>query len=608
MFKKFLWGLHTFFFVFSPLYFLLHLLFNVLGITNPFLLLACSLSMIWFATLHTPFEEIDAIEISKISSISLFLGTLLLTFITLKVGIDDSTDSYFYHLNSTIPIALFHDVLNTHLFDLIGFSQGYPKFGEFLQALFINLTDQFWSYGLTSVLVIPASYTTSFLLAKKLGLSHPSADAVALCYAFNPINVAQATTGYVDSTLSLYALGSILFAFKVVHFRHFILLLLNLIALLNIKLTGISMSIMILGFSVLWNRKFLAQDWMSYLFAATALYFIGFFHYLVNFIHYGTFIFPFIDFEFAKYTSQIYIGFEDLGHKIITLFWSIPQPFAHISQYDARQGALSPLWYPLPLFMGLALVKALKIKDKGFLTIQALLWTLLLIDPVISSARYVAYFQLAGFLASFYLLPPHILPWIRYVLPLAYLSLGNYIIFNQELGTLKRRLVYYEQNRLLLESIESTSRRAFNYYYDLNSFCSGYYWLLRYKQLDVQLLQDQPHGENYFYLYRNAQGQCAVTLNHNLNTQTYAYQLNDTPYLDITVTTPSALEYCKQCISEYGCSYIPFYVHKHTQNLSDTFLFKTEGEKELTLECQSIDGKNIKETFKFHAKGQSSSH
>jgi len=605
MLKIFLRGLHYFFFIFSPVYFMVHLLLNLLGFANQVLFLILTL-LITVTTFHSLVDEIDTLEISKVSNIFLSLGTLLMSVIALKVGIDDSTDTYFYHLNSTIPIALYHDLLNTRLYDLIGFSQGYPKFGEFLQAIFVELTNHFWSYGLASVLVIPASYTVTYLLARKLGLNQAYADLVGLAYAFNPINIAQATTGYVDSTFSLYILGASLLVLQAVNFPRLVLLLINLVALLNIKFTGIPSSLILFLASIIWHRKRIIQSRqiMSYLLVSIAIYFIGGTHYFTNLIKFGTFIFPYLDWSLA----QITLNSHEVSkwEKLINLFWSLPQPFAQIAKYDVTLGAFSFLWYPMPFFILLAVLKAIRVKDQAFLGVQGLFWLLLLLDPTTSWGRYVAYFQFAGIIAIFYLLKEHsqrATVFILTILPVAYISLGGYILFNPELGLVTRRLAYYEQNRVLLASIDSTMRKAFSYYYDVNSFCTGYYWLLKFKQLEVKLTQNQPTVDNYFYIHRK-DGQCAVAIHHNLKTTTHAYSTHDTQYLDITVTSPFALEYCKQCVSEYGCSYVPFYVHQYTQDLSHSFPFEKAGEKELTLECLSLDGNLIKEQFKFQGGGK----
>ncbi len=612
LFKLILGSSQYFFFLFAPCYFIIQLLGNLLGVTNPllFLILTLVVSLTWF---YRAFEEVyrNTIKPSPLAIFSISLATLLLTFITLTVGIDDSTDTYFYHLNITIPLALHHDLLNTHGYDLIGYSQGYPKFGELLQALWVQLTGQFWSYGLASVWVIPASYGTTYLLARQVGLDKSAADVVGLLYAFNPVNITQATTGYIDSIQSLYVLGCLLLMMKATQLPRLALIFLNLVAMLNIKFTGILLGSVLLGVGMIWQRQVIFrqdQRWPS-LSLILAFGFLGIFHYLANWVNFGTPIFPFIDLPLAQYMSQVYVESSSIMGRIMALFWSWPTPFATISWYDLPTGAFSLLWYPLPLFIVIAIVQAIRSKNFIFLGIQFILWSLLILDPAITLGRYVAYFQVAGLVALVYVLKRWVgglssrLQWlVLYSWPLAYLGLSSYIVLNPELGMIQRRVTQSEQQRLWLDSADSTLRQTFEYFYEVNSFCSGYYWLWRYKQVPVKLIQGLPTVENYLYLHRNAANQCVVGVHHNFKAEIRPYRVNEADYVDLTVINPAALTYCKQCVSEYGCTYVPFYVYKHTQELSHQFPFKTKGDKELSIECQTIDGQSLKQVIKFQAK------
>lgn len=607
LFKKFLWILNYFLFVFSPIYFIIHLIFNQLHINNGILFLAGAL-IISFRLFGRWFKELyENIEISGFSTLILLLGTILLTLINLVVGVDDSHDAYFYHLNTAIPIALYHNVLNIHLYDLISYSQGYPKFGEFLQALGIQLTDYFWGYGLITVVVIPASYTTTYLLAKRLGLESQYADKVALTYAFNPVNIAQATTGYIDSVQALYVLTNILLAIRVNNLFKLSLLLINLIALLNMKLTGVVIGSLILLWAILWNRKVIIKrdQLLNAMILTIAAYLVGLSHYLMNFIHFKTLTFPFIDLEFAQYVANLYTGEGSKLEKVIQLFWSQPATFEQISLYDTTQGAFSILWYPLPVFIGLALVKAIRKKDKLFLYLQSLFWLLLILDPTVSMGRYVAYFQFLGFFAVIYWLKDlnfvfatkRMLGLIT-ILPISYLVLSSYIILNPKLGLITRRLAYYGENRLLITSATSVAKQAFSYYYDINSYCSGYYWFLKFNQVEVQLTQGKPQSGNYFYIYRDENKKCTFAIAHDLRIKNQINYENGRPFFEMNNHSLFATEYCKWCLSEFNCLYAPYYVDKYRVDLSQ-FPFKTAGEKAATVECLSMDGKLLKDTLKF---------
>jgi hypothetical protein len=606
-FKKFLWILNYFLFVFSPIYFIIHLIFNQLNINNGILFLAGAL-VISFRLCVRWFEELyENIEISGFSTLILFSGTTLLTLINLVVGIDDSHDAYFYHLNIAIPIALYHNVLNIHLYDLISYSQGYPKFGEFLQALGIQLTDYFWGYGLITVVVIPASYTTTYLLATRLGLESQYADKIALTYVFNPINIAQATTGYIDSIQALYVLANILLAIRVNNLFKLSLLLINLIALLNMKLTGVVMGSLILLWAILWNSKVIVsrEQLLNAIVLTITAYLVGLSHYLMNFIHFKTLAFPFIDLEFAQYVANLYTGEGSKLEKVIRLFWSQPATFEQISLYDTTKGAFSILWYPLPIFIGLALVKAIRKKDKLFLYLQSLFWLMLILDPTVSMGRYVAYFQFLGFFAVIYWLKDLNLVfatkrmlWLITILPISYLVLSSYIIFNPKLGLITRRLAYYGENRLLITSAKSVARQAFSYYYDINSYCSGYYWFLKFNQVEVQLTQGKPQNGNYFYLYRDENKKCTFAIAHDLRIKNQINYENGRPFFEMNNHSLFATEYCKWCLSEFNCLYAPYYVDKYRVDLSQ-FPFKSAGEKTATVECLSMEGQLLKDTLKF---------
>lgn len=607
LFKKFLWILNYFFFVFSPIYFIIHLIFNQLNINNGILFLAGAL-VISFRLFGRWFEELyENIEISGFSTLILLLGTILLTLINLVVGVDDSSDAYFYHLNTAIPIAWYHNVLNIHLYDLISYSQGYPKFGEFLQALGIELTDYFWGYGLITVVVIPASYTTTYLLATRLGLESQYADKVALTYAFNPVNIAQATTGYIDSIQALYVLTNILLAIRVNNLFKLSLLLINLIALLNIKLTGVVISSLIFLLAIFWNSKIIVSrdQLLNAIVLTIAAYLVGLSHYLMNFIHFKTWAFPFIDLEFAQYVANLYTGEGSKLEKVIRLFWSQPNAFEQISLYDTTKGAFSILWYPLPVLIGLALVKAIRKKDKLFLYLQSLFWLLLILDPTVSMGRYVAYFQFLGFFAVIYwlkdlnwVLATKRMLWLITILPISYLILSSYIIFNPKLGLITRRLAYYGENRLLITSATSVARQAFSYYYDINSYCSGYYWFLKFNQVEVQLTQSKPPSGNYFYLYRDEHKKCTFAIAHDLRIKNQINYENGRPFFEMNNHSLFATEYCKWCLSEFNCLYAPYYVDKYRVDLSQ-FPFKSAGEKAATVECLSMEGKLLKDTLKF---------
>ena len=607
LFKKFLWLLNYFFYVFSPIYFIIHLLFNQLHISNGTLFLIGALVISW-RLVGRWFKEFYAdIEITPLSALILLVGTILLILINLMVGIDDSHDAYFYHLNIAVPIALYHNVLDIHLYDLISYSQGYPKFGEFLQAFGIQLTHYFWGYGLITVIVIPASYTTTYLLAKRLGLASQYADKVALAYAFNPINITQATTGYIDSIQALYVLANIFLAIRINNLFKLSLLLINLIALLNMKLTGVVIGSLILLLAIISNSQFdfSRKQLLNAILLTLAAYLVGLSHYLMNFIHFKTVTFPFIDLELAKYVANLYTGEGSKLEKIMRLFWSQPDAFEQISLYDATKGAFSILWYPLPIFIFLALLKALRQHDKLFLYLQLLFWLMLILDPTVSMGRYVAYFQFLGFFAVIYwvkdlnfILTSRTVPWLMAILPVSYLMLSSYIIFNPKLGLITRRLAHYQTNRLLVTSASSVARQAFDYYYNVNSYCSGYYWLLKFNQVEVQLTQAQPPGNNYFYLYRNENNECTFTVAHDLSISNRIDYENGPPILKMDNHSLFAAEYCKWCLSEFNCLYAPYYVDKYRVDLSQ-FPFKSAGEKTATVECLSIDGRLLTNTLKF---------
>ena len=606
IFSNFLWVISYFFFVVTPVYFIIHLIFNYLSISNSILFLIGTFLISWRLLPYYLSELYEPVEISKFATIALLLGTTLLIFISLVVGIDESHDAYFYHLNTAVPIALYHQLSNFHLYDLVSYSQGYPKFGEFLQAIGIQLTNYFWGYGVITALVIPASYTITYLLAKRLGLESQYADKVALTYAFNPINVAQATTGYIDSLQALYVLANLLFAIRLNTRFKFIVLLLNVIALLNIKFTGIVIGSLILLFAILVNSKFILdkRHLFSYAFGAIIAYIIGLSHYFSNFINFNTLTFPFIDLKMAKFIANIWTIQGNKLEKIVALFWSFPKSFAHISLYDTPLGAFSILWYPLPMFIFLALIKAFLQRDYLFLSIQGLFWLLLILDPTVAMGRYVTYFQFLGFFSAIYLLknlvtfisPNKTLSLIT-LLPFAYLVLGSYIIFNPELGRITRRLAHYQENRLLITSLQSTSKQTFDYYYNINSPCSGYYWLLKFNQVEVQLTQDKPKTPNYFYIHHDKG--CTFSFAHeDLSIHNRIYYDNEKRYLEMNSRNLFAAESCKWCLSEYNCLYAPFYADQYT---IDLFMlpFQSPGEKEVRVECLSIDGQVISDIVRF---------
>ncbi len=593
-------GLHALFTLFFPLYFLTHLLFNLLGITNPWLFLPLSLILFLklLPTFHDLYEDLD---ISPFSAIVLTLAVLILILINFKIGLDDSTDTHLYHLNTAFPILLYHDLLTPQFYDLIGYSQGYPKFGEFIQANFIQLTHHFAGYGLASILVIPASYTTTYLLAKTLGFDRRLADPVALIYAFNPIHIAQATTGYLDSLQSLYILITLLLALKTTTLNRLPLFLLSTIALLNIKFTGGLLSLSLLLLHLIWNGVHFRHHKQHYLLLTGAFWTLGSSHYLNNLLHFGTLIYPFIDLKLAYFTLNQYVGTDTLLTQLAKLFWSPPSSLPTLSLYDVRQGAFSYLWYPFPFLILITLFKASIQRAYLILTVQAILLLFLLLDPGLPWGRYVTYYQVAGFIALIFLFPK---PWLAYLFSTAYLGLALYSLTNPELGLIKRRIDFYQANHILLDSIKSTRRLSFNYYYDFNSYCSGFYWLLRHHQLPVHPITDPSllHGQtNYFYLHRNAQNQCHFTLQHNLQTSIQAHTLPPQTYIDITVTNTSALNYCQQCVSDYGCWYVPYYVGKHTLDPSQQFQFETPGLKELKWRCQTIEGKILEKSIPFQA-------
>ena len=607
LFKKFLWLLNYFFYVFSPIYFTIHLIFNQLNISNGTLFLLSALVISWRLLGHWAEELYADIEIPQLSALVLLIGTILLILINLIVGTDDSHDAYFYHLNIAVPIALYHNVLDVHLYDLISYSQGYPKFGEFLQAVGIQLTHYFWGYGLVTVMVIPASYITTYLLAKRLGLASQYADKVALAYAFNPINIAQATTGYIDSIQALYVLANIFLAIRINNLFKLSLLLINLIALLNMKLTGVVMGSLILLLAIICNSQvsFSRKQLLNAIFLTLVAYLVGLSHYLMNFIHFKTFIFPFIDLEFAKHIANLYTGEGSKLEKIIRLFWSQPAAFEQISLYDTTKGAFSILWYPLPVFICLALVKAIRKHDKLFLYLQLLFWLMLSLDPTVSMGRYVAYFQFLGFFAVIYwikdfnlILTNRTMRWLMAILPLSYLILSSYIIFNPKLGLITRRLAHYQENRLLITSASSIARQAFNYYYNVNSYCSGYYWLLKFNQVEVRLTQAKPQSKNYFYLYRDENNKCTFAIAHDLSISNRIDYENGQPIFKMNNHSLFAAEYCKWCLAEFNCLYAPYYVDKYRVDLSQ-FPFKSAGEKAATVECLSIDGRLLTDTLKF---------
>lgn len=607
LFKKFLWLLNYFFYVFAPIYFIIHLIFNQLHINNGVLFLIGALVISWHLWGRLVAELYTDIEIPQLSAWILLLGTILLALINLMVGTDDSHDTYFYHLNIAVPIALYHNVLDIHLYDLISYSQGYPKFGEFLQALGIQLTHYFWGYGLITVVVIPASYTTAYLLAKRLGLASQYADKVALAYAFNPINIAQATTGYIDSIQALYVLANIFLAIRINNWFKLSLLLINLIALLNMKLTGVVIGSLIFLWAIICNNQvnFSRKQLLNAMILTLIAYLVGLSHYLMNFINFKTVTFPFIDLEFAQYIANLYTGEGSKLEKIMRLFWSQPAAFEQISLYDTTKGAFSILWYPLPVFIFLALIKAIRQHNKIFLYLQLLFWLMLILDPTVSMGRYVAYFQFLGFFAFIYwikdfnlILTNRMIGWFMAILPLSYLVLGSYIVFNPKLGLITRRLTHYQENRLLITSASSIARKAFDYYYNVNSYCSGYYWLLKFHQIDVRLTQAQPQSENYFYLYRDDNNKCTFTMAHNLSINNQIDYENGRPILKMDNHSLFAAEYCKWCLAEFNCLYAPYYVDKYQVDLSQ-FPFKSAGEKVATVECLSIDGQLLTDTLKF---------
>ncbi|EIJ43404.1 hypothetical protein BegalDRAFT_2561 [Beggiatoa alba B18LD] len=592
-------------FIFAPSYFINQLIFNALQLTTPLLWLASSSVISFF--IYQRYQGNIFPYLTEINTIPVFIHwvlffiTLILISITLVVGIDDSSDAYFYHLNIATPISLFQNLFEYSYYDLDSYSQGYPKYANFLQAFAMTGTGYFWAYGLISVLVIPCSFWIVYSLARQLTLSVSAAAWVGLIYALNPINIAQATTGYIDTIQSLYILALITLALRPATKLHLTLFLLNLIVLVNIKFTGILLGAGLFGFySVLHWRFFWTQWRIAGIFIGVAGS-IALLHYLHNWFTFGTLVFPFIDSAFAKVIAELYIKPETYSHRFITLFWTVPESLSVLAVYDTVHGAFSFLWYPFPFFIFLALVKTGLRREFKLFAVFSIFCLLLALDPVVSIGRYVAYFQCAGFLALAYLLPTRYARGLI-VVAMSYLLLTGYILLNPETGHIARRSAYAEQRQAFLNSIQSQRRQAFDFYYNINAACAGYYWLMRFYQVPVKLVENPPNEGNFFYIHRPTyQQHCEVITHYQADigaklTQTAQGQT----LLILSAKNPAAQENCQLCISEYGCLYLPFHIYTMTINLSQVFQFKMAGEKNLTLTCRAIDGKVLEKSLQWH--------
>lgn len=589
-----------FFFLFAPLYFVTHLFFNVFHIVNPtlFLFISLLLTGYFYKNCQSLFiEEIEAIP--PTIQIILAILTLLLIAINFLVGIDDSGDAYFYHLNIAVPLALSHNVFDYSLYDLDSYSEGYPKFANFLQAIAIAWTGYFWGYGLISILIIPCSFIVVYKLARQLQFLPQQSAWIGLLYACNPINISQATTGYIDTIQSIYVLVLMMLACYPASLAVFSLFLLNIVVLVNIKFTGLLLGASLFGFYLLLNRDFLLKQWQKGLGLCVIAGGFAVLHYAHNWLTYGTLVFPFIDSAFAKVIADLYIVQEGYFARLLRLFWTVPQSLSVLAIYDTVHGAFSFLWYPLPLFILFAWFKAIYQRNTYFIAILGIFCFLLALDPVLSIGRYVVYFQCIGFLALAYVLSPRY-QWILPLLTIAYLTLAGYSLLNPETGIVQRRLAYFAQRQVFLQSIQSQRRQFFDFYYDINAACPGYYWLLRFYQVPVKLVETPPQGDNFFYIHRKEyQQHCEVDTHFLAAIDAQIQQTEQGKTLKLSAKNPAAQENCQLCVSEYGCLYLPFHIYTMTINLSHVFHFQTAGEKQLQLTCRALNGDLTEKTLKW---------
>lgn len=591
--RLFLLGLFYLGFFFVPLYFLNYLVFNVLDITNPTLITFSSVLISLYLAYNNPLYH--DIQPSVLSSVFLTIVTAILTVINFKVGIDATNDSYLYHLNIVFPIHFHHHLLEPQFFDLDSYSQGYPKYTEFLQSLSVSLTHNFWGYGLASILVIPASYVVTFFISKKLGFTSTQADLIALTYSINPVNITQATTSYVDSTQSLYLLSSILFLLNIKTTFSLVVFLISIVALLNIKFTGITLSFILLTFAFIWHFNLFKKHWLKYSSLGFVILLIASAHYINNFINFNTFVYPFIDFDMARQIANLYVPEQTKLEKLITLFWVTP----NTTWYALLQGTWSFLWYPMPFLLLLALIQAIYQRNTLFWLLTLLLCTCLLLDPVLSMGRYVSYFQFIGFAAFVYVFRAYRLIWM---MPVAYFALSLYIIANPYTSMITSRLNQYQQYQIFFDTILSAKARGFQYFYHINSGCSGYYWYLRYYQHDVQLVASKPQGDNFFYIDSDPDAeQCRIRAFYKVKPNFSVQAKNDALFFAPHIDNPSALKHCKACITDYGCMYIPMQIYNSPFDIT-RIMPNAQQATTMSVECEAIEGQIFHIEKPIHAK------
>ena len=604
MTRKLLSSLSVGYFLFLPLFFLVHLIFNSIGITQFWLLFAITIGLSFWGVsqrhLVVPLEGIEGKASLGIGFITVFL--LLANFL---VGVDHASDSYLYHLNTAFPISLYHDVFSHQWFDLNHYSVGYPKFAEFIQANFLQLTHHPYGYGMASVLVIPASYIVSFIFARHFNVSISNAKIIAFTYAINPINIAQATTGYIDTLHALYVLVCIVLALKARTKGLWILFLLNLAVLTNIKFTGVLLFPVILVFACIWQRHiiFNKKHRLFYLLVTPVVLSLGGIHYLHNLSAFATPVYPFIDSALATKIAYLYTPATGKLSGILDLFWQIPTPFSQFVLYDALQGAFSILWYPMPVFILIVMGISIYQKQYQLSSIYLLFILLLLIDPVPSIGRYVSYFQLLGFFSFIYLVAEFkLIQKIVWLLPAAYVCVAAFILVGTEVSLLPQRQHHAQHIAPLLNQINSIKQQAIPIYYNIQSGCSGYYWLARFNGLAVQQVTHVPvEDKNYLFITETAAKKCIIQHSNNVMVEATLQQTTvDSPLLYVNITPPAVIKDCKICISEYGCMYLPAHMYRMELNLKHLFNFSSTEEKSLNLVCKTQENQIIEKKLIFH--------
>jgi hypothetical protein len=321
-------------------------------------------------------------------------------------------------------------------------------------------------------------------------------------------------------------------------------------------------------------------------------------HYLVNLARFRTPVYPFID---RRLATALYGGYyypEQTGklEQIRELFWGWPNRLLDIASFDSVQGAFSFLWYPVPLFIVVSMIIAWREGNRPFLIMQGVLVGMLLCDPAPAIGRYTMWYQGAGFLSTALVAQRVRAFRLIYLAPLAYAGLAAYMLVAPR-GLLEDRR-QLGRRFAVLEGISRPTAEV-QYYYDIYSPCSGYYWYLRYRNVVPRVVAKPPRAEevgSHVYIAADHRRNCWTALVHQADVDLRVAQRGPTGlWLDVRVKDPFAMRECTICGSDYGCMYLP-------RDLSTPLRFPTAGQKAVRVHCTTWDGQRIERRAEFDAR------